>query len=98
MEAYAKLVIPVSSPTHPHIQTHTGGSSPSWSPSPVLPPLSQFGYLASSLSLAARHDAQPAIIEFVRTCRQKGFPLDGLHLSSGWCQGLFPMQYTPLQS
>ncbi|SCV71199.1 BQ2448_2787 [Microbotryum intermedium] len=57
------------------------------SASPVLPPLSQFGYLASSLSLAADPKAQEAVIGFVKKCREEGFPIDGLYLSSGWCQG-----------
>lgn len=53
----------------------------------TLPPLSQFGYLASSLSLAEELDAQVKIIDFVHTCRAEGFAIDSLHLSSGWCQG-----------
>ncbi|KZT44248.1 hypothetical protein SISSUDRAFT_1057221 [Sistotremastrum suecicum HHB10207 ss-3] len=52
----------------------------------TLPPLSQFGYLASSLSLAEELDAQVKIIDFVHTCRAEGFAIDSLHLSSGWCQ------------
>ncbi|KAM0786221.1 hypothetical protein ACM66B_007024 [Microbotryomycetes sp. NB124-2] len=54
--------------------------------SPSLPPLSQFGYLASSLSLAAEPKAQESIIEFVKRSRLEGFAIDGLYLSSGWCQ------------
>ena len=53
-----------------------------------LPPRSQFGYLASSLGLAASDSAQDDIVKFVKECREEGFPIDGLHLSSGWCQGL----------
>lgn len=55
--------------------------------SPTLPPLSQFGYLSSSLALAAEPKAQESIIEFLKTSRKEGFPVDGLYLSSGWCQG-----------
>lgn len=73
--AYASLV----SPTAP-------GSQYPISASPTLPPLSQFGYLSSSLSLAADPKAQEAVINFLRTSRSKGFPVDGLYLSSGWCQ------------
>src|ERR1700733_8821422 len=79
IEAYARLVTPVSFTKPPQFQQRMKASSPSWSTSPVLPPLSQFGYRSSSLGLAARQDAQSAIIEFAQTCRRKGFPLDGLH-------------------
>lgn len=73
--AYASLVSPTPpSPTFPI------------SASPSLPPLSQLGYLSSSLSLAADPKAQEAIINFLRTSKQEGFPVDGLYLSSGWCQ------------
>ncbi|ORY92423.1 glycosyl hydrolases family 31-domain-containing protein [Leucosporidium creatinivorum] len=73
--AYASLV----SPTPP---------SPMFpiSASPSLPPLSQLGYLSSSLSLAADPKAQEAVINFLRTSKKEGFPVDGLYLSSGWCQ------------
>ena len=52
----------------------------------TLPPRSQFGYLASSLGLAQADNAQEEIVKFVKECREEGFPIDGLHLSSGWCQ------------
>ncbi|SGY50174.1 BQ5605_C001g00861 [Microbotryum silenes-dioicae] len=71
---YASLVSPSHSTPYPI------------SASPVLPPLSQFGYLASSLSLAADPKAQEAVIGFVKKSRGEGFPIDGLYLSSGWCQ------------
>ncbi|KAM0749932.1 hypothetical protein T439DRAFT_381478 [Meredithblackwellia eburnea MCA 4105] len=73
--AYASLV------------SHPSPSSPlQIQASSTLPPLSQFGYLSSSLSLAAEPKAQEAIIEFLKRCRTEGFPVDGLYLSSGWCQ------------
>lgn len=37
--------------------------------------------------MAADANAQEAIIEFLRTSRKEGFAVDGLYLSSGWCQG-----------
>ncbi|KAJ6494934.1 glycosyl hydrolases family 31-domain-containing protein [Mycena vulgaris] len=70
---YARLVSPA-------------GPSSAFAASPSLPPLSQFGYLSSSLALAAEPQAQAAIIQFLKDCRTNGFPVDGLHLSSGWCQ------------
>ncbi|CEH11850.1 alpha-glucosidase [Ceraceosorus bombacis] len=57
-----------------------------WQASPHLPPLSQFGYLASSLTLSERSDAQAAVIDYVAQTRARGFPIDGMHLSSGYCQ------------
>ncbi|KAJ7495980.1 glycosyl hydrolases family 31-domain-containing protein [Mycena galericulata] len=60
--------------------------SAAFAASPSLPPLSQFGYLASSLALSAQPRAQEAVIQFVKNCRTHGFPVDGLYLSSGWCQ------------
>ncbi|CAE6422966.1 unnamed protein product [Rhizoctonia solani] len=57
-----------------------------WRASFTLPPRSQFGFLASSLAVSAELHAQDAIQDFVKTCRNKGFPVDALHLSSGWCQ------------
>lgn len=77
LTAYASLVSPTPPPS----------SLSSCAASPTLPPLSQFGYLSSSLSLAADQKAQEAILSFLRTSRAKGFPVDGLYLSSGWCQG-----------
>ncbi|KAL8286348.1 hypothetical protein RQP46_004365 [Phenoliferia psychrophenolica] len=71
LSEYASLVSPLTTP---------------FTASPTLPPLSQFGYLSSSLSLAADPKAQEAIINFLRTSRREGFPVDGLYLSSGWCQ------------
>ncbi|KAK4051516.1 hypothetical protein OIO90_004730 [Microbotryomycetes sp. JL221] len=76
MTEYASLTSPKPSAS----SLHAFASSPS------LPPLSQFGYLASSLSLAAEPKAQESIIGFVKQSRQEGFPIDGLYLSSGWCQ------------
>ena len=76
---YARLVSPASSPSV-------------FAASPTLPPLSQFGYLSSSLALSAEPHAQEAIIQFLKDCRINGFPVDALHLSSGWCQGTFPVR------
>ncbi|KAJ7071961.1 glycosyl hydrolases family 31-domain-containing protein [Mycena amicta] len=70
---YARLVSPEN-------------ASKTFAPSPTLPPLSQFGYLSSSLALAAEPHAQDAIIQFLKDCRTNHFPVDGLYLSSGWCQ------------
>lgn len=36
-----------------------------WQASPTLPPHNQFGYLASSLTLSERDDAQTAVVEYV---------------------------------
>jgi alpha-glucosidase len=58
----------------------------SFATSSLLPPLSQFGYLASSMSMAELNDAQKEVVGFIEKCRQEGFPIDGLYLSSGWCQ------------
>lgn len=74
LTGYASLVSPSSALPHPI------------SASPTLPPLSQFGYLSSSLALAAEPKAQEAIIAFLKRSRAEGFPVDGLYLSSGWCQ------------
>ncbi|KAJ7782318.1 glycosyl hydrolases family 31-domain-containing protein [Mycena maculata] len=62
------------------------GPSAAFAASPTLPPLSQFGYLSSSLALSADPHAQDAVIQFLKDCRTHGFPVDGLYLSSGWCQ------------
>ncbi|KAJ6489585.1 glycosyl hydrolases family 31-domain-containing protein [Mycena vitilis] len=70
---YARLVSPT-------------GPTPAFAASPSLPPLSQFGYLSSSLALAAEPHAQEAVVQFLKDCRAHGFPVDGLYLSSGWCQ------------
>ncbi|KAF8199901.1 glycosyl hydrolases family 31-domain-containing protein [Mycena galopus ATCC 62051] len=70
---YARLVSPASPKS-------------AFAASPSLPPLSQFGYLSSSMSLAAEPHAQEAVIQFLKDCRIHGFPVDGLYLSSGWCQ------------
>ncbi|KAG9127037.1 hypothetical protein FRC07_000922 [Ceratobasidium sp. 392] len=77
---YASL----TSPPFPSKSEAPNGSS--WRASLTLPPRSQFGYLASSLALAAEPHAQDAVLDFAKTCRAKGFPIDALHLSSGWCQ------------
>lgn len=79
LTAYASLVSPTPPPS----------SQSSFAASPTLPPLSQFGYLSSSLSLAADPKAQEAILTFLRASRAQGFPVDGLYLSSGWCQSPF---------
>ncbi|KAK7005918.1 hypothetical protein R3P38DRAFT_3326385 [Favolaschia claudopus] len=68
---YARLVSPA-------------GPTPAFAASPSLPPLSQFGYLSSSLTLSAEPHAQDAVIQFLKDCRTHGFPVDGLYLSSGW--------------
>ncbi|KAJ7761077.1 glycosyl hydrolases family 31-domain-containing protein [Mycena metata] len=70
---YARLVSPA-------------GPTSAFAASPSLPPLSQFGYLSSSLTLSADPHAQSAVIQFLKDCRTHGFPVDGLYLSSGWCQ------------
>ena len=69
--AYASLVSPTPATDSPFPFTA----------SPTLPPLSQFGYLSSSLSLAADPKAQEAIIKFLKTSRSEGFPVDGLYVS-----------------
>jgi alpha-glucosidase len=81
IHAYATLVSPKL------------GSDKSFAASLALPPLSQFGHLASSLTLAAEKNAQSAIIDFVKTSRRRGFPVDSLHLSPGWYQGLRSQDY-----
>lgn len=71
----------------PQQQQRSSSSSPAeWRASPTLPSLSQFGYLASSLTLSERHDAQAAVLEYVREARARRFAIDGMHLSSGYCQ------------
>lgn len=55
-----------------------------WQTSPTLPHLSQFGYLASSLTLSERHDAQEAVVDYVKLAHSHGFPIDSMHLSSGY--------------
>ncbi|PWN52271.1 hypothetical protein IE53DRAFT_312426, partial [Violaceomyces palustris] len=62
-----------------------GERDPSQGPVPTLPPLSQFGYLASSLTLSELENAQDAVIDYVLGTRTRGFALDGMHLSSGYC-------------
>lgn len=79
MSQFARLVSP---PT----QTKAGSKCDGWQASSTLPALNQFGYLASSLTLSERADAQTAVIEYVREARQRGFAIDGMHLSSGYCQ------------
>ncbi|CAO1637203.1 unnamed protein product [Parajaminaea phylloscopi] len=76
---FARLVSPAS--TGPAADRGTG-----WQASPVLPALNQFGYLASSLTLSEREDAQAAVTEYVAEARRRRFPIDGMHLSSGYCQ------------
>ncbi|KAG8689890.1 hypothetical protein FRC11_015020 [Ceratobasidium sp. 423] len=87
VSTYAALVSPSLGPNH-HKATlsDTDAYFKPWRASLTLPPRSQFGYLASSLVLSATAHAQDGILDFVKTCRKKGFPIDGLHLSSGWCQ------------
>ncbi|KAG8729445.1 hypothetical protein FRC12_020968 [Ceratobasidium sp. 428] len=79
---YASL----TSPPFPGVPNQTPNDNSIWRASLNLPPRSQLGYLASSLALAAEPHAQDAVLDFVKTCRTKGFPIDALHLSSGWCQ------------
>ncbi|CUA68775.1 hypothetical protein RSOLAG22IIIB_03635 [Rhizoctonia solani] len=87
ISTYAALVSPSLSFHHPktHLSDVNAYFKP-WRASLTLPPRSQFGYLASSLALAAEPHAQDAVLDFVKTCRKKGFPIDALHLSTGWCQ------------
>jgi alpha-glucosidase len=73
----ARLVTPYSSGP-------TGCAQTGWQASSTLPPLNQFGYLASSLTLSEREDAQQAIIGYVEEARLNGFPIDAMHLSSGY--------------
>ena len=58
---------------------------PNWQASPTLPRLTQFGYLASSMTLAELDNAQAAVEEYIVETRNHGFPVDGMHLSSGYC-------------
>ncbi|PRP78004.1 polyamine transporter 3, partial [Planoprotostelium fungivorum] len=69
----------------PHSTGPMGSPKDGWQTSPTLPNLSQFGYLASSLTLSERKDAQTAVSEYIVETRQHGFPVDGMHLSSGYC-------------
>lgn len=75
----ARIVTPYSSGP-------AGEGKDLWQASPTFPPLSQFGYLASSLTLSERHDAQEAVVDYVRETRKHGFAIDSMHLSSGYCQ------------
>ncbi|KDN51434.1 glycoside hydrolase family 31 protein [Tilletiaria anomala UBC 951] len=59
--------------------------TPNWQASPTLPRLASFGYLASSMTLAELDNAQEAVGDYVIETRQYGFPVDGMHLSSGYC-------------
>lgn len=70
----------------PYARSPIGHPRDGWQVSPTLPTLAQLGYLASSLTLSERKDAQHAVIDYVDTTRAKGFPVDGMHLSSGYCQ------------
>lgn len=54
--------------------------------SEALPPLGQFGYLGSTVGLAELENAPKALTNYIEECRQNGFPMDGFHLSSGWCR------------
>ncbi|CAE6391128.1 unnamed protein product [Rhizoctonia solani] len=87
ISTYASLVSPSISDAHSKSPpSGTNAYFKAWRASSTLPPRSQFGYLASSLALAAEPHAQDAVLNFVKTCRKKGFPIDALHLSTGWCQ------------
>ena len=69
-----------------HLVTPCSAQDPvKWLASPTLPRRSELGYLASSLTLSEREDAQAAVVEYVRETRAHGFRLDGMHLSSGYC-------------
>ncbi|CAO1637799.1 unnamed protein product [Sympodiomycopsis kandeliae] len=76
---FARLVTPPSF-------SALGHPEDGWQVSPTLPRLSQFGYLASSLTLSERTDAQNAVIEYVDDTLSNDFPIDAMHLSSGYCQ------------
>ena len=76
---YSAAVTSIANPKAP--RNLMGG----WQASPTLPRLSSFGYLASSMTLSERDDAQQAVEEYVIETRQNGFPVDGMHLSSGYC-------------
>lgn len=74
---FAKLVTPhcpglmgsrERGPSAQKVSVAERNATKGWQASPTLPPLSQFGYLASSLTLSERADAQDAVIEYVRTC------------------------------
>ncbi|KAF8685452.1 glycosyl hydrolase 31 family [Rhizoctonia solani] len=87
ISTYASLVSPSTSNDRPEPSSQGSSVYPkAWRASLTLPPRSQFGYLASSLALAAEPHAQDAVLDFVKICRKKGFPIDALHLSTGWCQ------------
>ncbi|KAH7338167.1 glycosyl hydrolases family 31-domain-containing protein [Rhizoctonia solani] len=87
ISTYAALVSPSLGTINPKISlSGANAHSKAWRASFTLPPRSQFGFLASSLAVSAELHAQDAILDFVKTCRGKGFPVDALHLSSGWCQ------------
>lgn len=57
----------------PHCPGVAGNPRDHWQASSVLPHLNQFGYLASSLTLSERHDAQNAVIEYVSTTLRARF-------------------------
>lgn len=78
---FARLVTPFSSGP---CGFKSGADDDGWQSSPTLPHLSQFGYLASSLTLSERHDAQEAVIGYVEEAHSHGFPIDSMHLSSGY--------------
>ncbi|CEL62592.1 alpha-glucosidase [Rhizoctonia solani AG-1 IB] len=87
ISTYASLVSPsIGEDLSKSLSSGTNACFKAWRASLTLPPRSQFGYLASSLALAAEPHAQDAVLDFVKTCRKKGFPIDALHLSTGWCQ------------
>lgn len=75
----ARLVTPFST-------SAASNKADGWQAAPTLPALSQFGYLASSLTLSERTDAQAAVVEYVREAKSRRFGIDGMHLSSGYCQ------------
>lgn len=52
----------------------------------ALLPRYGLGYLGSSMYYAEyEKNADEAIIKFIETCKKEGIPIDGFHLSSGYC-------------
>ena len=52
----------------------------------TLLPRGAYGYLGSSMYYPELpHDGDDAIIEFLDTAKEEGFPMDGFQLSSGYC-------------
>lgn len=70
----------------PTSKNHLASHQSKWQVSPRSPALNQFGYLASSLTLSEREAAQAAVINYMQEARNRRFAIDGMHLSSGYCQ------------